>query len=66
MAYILNYLYDHDIYLFKGYGAISMPMALYHGGTTCNFETLIQGYRYILWKHFREFGFKHKDGDALI
>ena len=56
---ILQYLYEHDIRLSKGYGAISTPLAAYHDGYMCNFEALIQGYRYILWKHFHKFGFEH-------
>lgn len=51
MKHILKYFLQMDT---KYYGRCCMtyPLAIYHNGFTCNFESLVNGYRGILWSYF--------------
>lgn len=51
MKHILKYFLSIDT---KYYGRCCMtyPLAIYHSGYTCNFESLVNGYRGILWSYF--------------
>lgn len=51
MKHILKYFLYMDTKLY-GRCCMTYPLAIYHNGYTCNFESLVNGYRGILWSYF--------------
>ena len=60
MKHILKYFLQMDMEYY-GKCCMTYPLAIYHSGYTCNYESLVNGYRGILWSYFNGLVASKKD-----